>query len=497
MGTSMKRTSLGIAAVFVLLIAAPLRAATAADMVTKAPPPAATTAPVACGSLWDFIATSCPLSWYGITIYGTVDTGVTWQSHGTPFNGFLPAGVDYLISKNSNRALWGPANNAMSQSNVGAKGHEEFAPGWALVFDLRADFNPYSLQLSNGPGSLVQNAGVPLPSQSGNGDSSHAGQFYNGLGYVGVSSPTYGTLTVFRQNTLRLDGIVAYDPMGGSNAFSVIGFSGATCGAGDTEDCRMTTSLKYRVDIGQFRVAAFWQFGGYAQNNGANGAYQLQAGGDIPNLAKGALSLDAIYSHVTDAVALGLAGNPIGPSGNPLPPFLPQILTATISDDTSVMLLAKYTNGPIKLYGGYEGIQSAPPSNPQTAFTDIGGDAICLGCAAINDTNINNTAFAAHDRFFQVFWTGVKYAVTDKLDVMSGYYHYNQNNFGAGAPCDTAAKATCSGTTDAGSFAVDWRFAAKFDAYAGFMFSQVNDGLANGYLNRNTIDPTVGLRFRF
>ena len=134
---------------------------------------------------------------------------------------------------------------------------------------------------------------------------------------------------------------------------------------------------------------------------------------------------------------------------------------------------------------------------PQTAFTDVGGDAICLGCATINDTNINNTAFAAHDRFFQVFWTGAKYAVTDKLDVTGGYYHYNQNNFGAGAPCNTAAKATCSGTTDAGSFAVDWRFAAKFDAYAGFMFSQVNNGMANGYLNRNTIDPTVGLRFRF
>jgi hypothetical protein len=33
--------------------------------------------------------------------------------------------------------------------------------------------------------------------------------------------------------------------------------------------------------------------------------------------------------------------------------------------------------------------------------------------------------------------------------------------------------------------------------YAGFMFSQVNGGLANGYLNRNTIDPAVGLRFRF
>jgi hypothetical protein len=83
------------------------------------------------------------------------------------------------------------------------------------------------------------------------------------------------------------------------------------------------------------------------------------------------------------------------------------------------------------------------------------------------------------------------------LDVIGAYYHYNQNNFGAGAPCNTAAKATCSGTFDAVSFAVDWRFAAKFEAYAGFMFSQVNNGLANGYLNRNTIDPTVGLIFRF
>ena len=285
--------------------------------------------------------------------------------------------------------------------------------------------------------------------------------------------------------------------MSASNAFSPIGYQGTSCGAGNTEDCRVSTSLKYRVDVGQFRAAALWQFGGYAQNNGANGGYSFQVGGDIPNLAKGVLSLDAIYTHIIDAVSIGLSGNPLGPAGNPLPPFLPQVLTATISNDTSVTLLAKYTNGPLKLYAGYEWIQFTPPSNAQTAFTDIAGDALCLGCAAINNTNIINTAFDAHDKILQVFWTGAKYAVTDDLDVIGAYYHYNQNNFGAGAPCNTAAKATCSGTFDAVSFAIDWRFAAKFEAYVGFMFSQVNDGLANGYLNRNTIDPTVGLIFRF
>jgi hypothetical protein len=44
---------------------------------------------------------------------------------------------------------------------------------------------------------------------------------------------------------------------------------------------------------------------------------------------------------------------------------------------------------------------------------------------------------------------------------------------------------------------VDWRFAPKWDAYLGVMFTQVNGGLASGFLQRNNIAPTVGLRFRF
>jgi hypothetical protein len=88
--------------------------------------------------------------------------------------------------------------------------------------------------------------------------------------------------------------------------------------------------VKYHVDIGQFRVAALWQFGGYSLNNAATGSYQLQLGGDIANLAGGTLSLDAIGSYVRDAVSLALAGNR-------RPAVLPQALTATLSDDTSVM----------------------------------------------------------------------------------------------------------------------------------------------------------------
>ena len=97
-----------------------------------------------------------------------------------------------------------------------------------------------------------------------------------------------------------------------------------------------------------FRVAGLWQFGGYAQNNAANGAYEAQAGADISHLAGGTLSVDAIYSYVRDAVATSLTGNPTNANGLPIAPFTPQFLTATISDNTSVMALAKYTNGPSK-----------------------------------------------------------------------------------------------------------------------------------------------------
>jgi predicted porin len=344
----MKKVGVFASMIFGLAAAAHATDASADEiMATKAAPAVTTKAslqPATCSSLEDFVVTACPLTWNGITVYGTIDTGVSWRSHGAPFNGTSAVGVDYLIQKYSRGSRWDLGPNALSNSNIGIKGNEPIAPGWAFIFDLQAGFDPYSLQFSNGPHSVAQNAGVPLTNQDSYADSSRAGQFYNSVGYLGVSSP-YGTLTLFRQNSLTLDAVFAYDPMGASYAFSPIGWQGITCGGGNTENCRHSTSLKYRVDIGQFRVAALWQFGGYDLNNGSTGAYQLQLGGDIPNLAGGTLSLDAIGGYVQNAVSITLAGNT-------LPAVLPQVLTATLSNNSSVMLVGKYSNGPIKLFAG-------------------------------------------------------------------------------------------------------------------------------------------------
>jgi predicted porin len=217
------------------------------------------------------------------------------------------------------------------------------------------------------------------------------------------------------------------------------------------------------------------------------------------------LSVDAIYSYVRNSVSLSLAPGSNDANGVPIPPFLPQTLTATISDNSAMMLVARYTSGPLKLYAGYEYIRYMAPSDPQTGFTDIAGNFLCSGCTAFNNTNINNAAFGMNglgDKILQVMWVGGKYAVTENLDVIGAYYHYNQDSYfgtaaGGPAPCSTSAHAQCAGTFDAISAAVDWRFAPKWDVYLGFMFSQVNNGLASGFIQRNNIDPTAGLRFRF
>jgi len=48
-----------------------------------------------------------------------------------------------------------------------------------------------------------------------------------------------------------------------------------------------------------------------------------------------------MYIYVRDAVSLGLAPGSNSAPGMPIPPFLPQTLTATISNDTSAMLFAR------------------------------------------------------------------------------------------------------------------------------------------------------------
>jgi predicted porin len=428
------------------------------------------------------------LTWNGVTLYGLVDLGITYQNHAAPLSSTSGLGLNYLISKNSNGSYFGIGGNALSSSFVGLKGNVELTEGLSGVFNLQTGFNPWSGRLSDGLGSIVQNNGLAVGAQNSFADSAKDGQAFNVAAYAGLSSPSYGTLTYGRQSALTSDGVVNYDPMGNSGAFSLIGFQGATGGGGATENRIFDNSFKYAVNVGPFRAAAEAQlragFGGATGN-----AFQGQIGADYMGL-----SVDAIFSHVEDAITSA----PL-PVGTLLSPTLINpgngFVAGTVSDNTSFMLLAKYTIGPVKILGGYEHMQFANPKNPLlTGESIVGG--YTLG-------TVNNANFAT-DKVLQVFWGGVRYAVRPDVDLSVAYYHEEQNSFQGGTPatlnaahCSNASLAQCSGQLDAVSFVADYKFAKRFDAYAGIMWSQVSNGLSNGFLQTYSVDPTVGMRFQF
>ena len=388
----------------------------AADLPTKKE--AAPVTPVsACASVQDFFVTACPLTYKGITLYGTVDIGAGYQTHTAPFNGDSLFGVPDFIQKMNRGASGVFVPNGLSQSVIGIKAKEEFAPGWSFVGTLETGYDPDSLHLANGPRSIYDNTNVLPLNQSAWGDSSRGGQFDNSQGFVGVSNSTFGTLLAGRVNSLTLDGVNAYDPMAGSYAFSPIGFSGTTAGAGDTENARYD-GFKYRVEAGKFRFGALAQVGGYEQGNSSAAAYELQVGGDFYGL-----SLDGIFTQVKDAEALApySSAPPVGvPSG---------ALKMTQSNDTSLMLLAKYTWGGLKVYGGFEDVVQRNPSDANGATAAAtGGELTTLG----NFVGVVQKLSYTLPKTLQVYWTGARYSITPDIDLAGAYYRYHQLNYSGG-----------------------------------------------------------------
>ncbi len=435
----------------------------------KAAPPATTE--VAQTSLTDKILNGGPLTWNGITLYGTVDLGLGYQSHGTPLNDYFGPGLEYLVQKNSNRGIFSAAPNGLSQSKIGIKVEEPINDEFTAIGKLETGFNPTSGDLVDGPKSINQNNGVALGSQTSNGDSSRAGQPFQGAAYFGVASEKWGTMTLGLQNAVMADDITAYDPMAGSYAFSVIGYSGAASGFGDTQDARYDSSLKYVNKFGPVRFATQAQFNGAGKT--AISAEQFDLGTDW-----GGLSVDGIYGHVKDAISASALSS-VSTTAN--------ALGATVSDNTGMGIMAKYANGPITAFGGYEHILFSNAASPLSlGAADIGGYTL---------TSVNNTAYTTN-KTLQVTWTGLKYGFTPAFSLTGAYYHYAQNSY-AGNGCQDTSSSACSGTLNAMSMMGDYKVSSRLDVYGGTMYSHVLNGLASGYMHTNAVSPMVGARFNF
>ena len=523
-------------------LASAASSANAADLPTtneQAPAPA----PNCFSSLWAYInstAGDCPLTWGPFTVYATLDLGLGYESNGAPWSPWHANGVANFISKESYGPKWLWTPNGINQSVAGIAMRQPIADGWSLVGTLETAFDPLGFNIANGQRSLVQNNGQALLLQSYNNDSNRSGQFDNSQGFIGLSNPTYGTLVGGRVNSLPLDALISYDPMGSAYAFSAFGASSSYAGLGDSELGRSNTALKYRLQfLDNFRLAALAQIGGFNQGNGSTGLYEGQIGGDFKLFGDtpfaGTLSVDAIGAYAQNAVALStftgtcaaitkgsFKGQTACTSGIPMF-YGSDDLKATLSNNTGVFLLGKYRWRALTLSGGWEYIRQADPSDTfPNGFRTIGGfnvpgtiPSIVPGASKLWPTQwINYTAYE-NNRIANTVFIGGKYQINPELSAAAAFYYLQQNDYNSSStPCGSANttftepngnkfvvsrvnSSACAGSQDAISFRIDYQPVKRVDFYAGVMVSNVYAGLASGYPATQDIAPTAGLRVKF
>jgi hypothetical protein len=181
-------------------------------------------------------------------------------------------------------------------------------------------------------------------------------------------------------------------------------------------------------------------------------------------------------------------------------------LAAYISNNTSYNGMAKYTfefgDGKVKdkltLYAGYSHIEKAHGDYS-------GGDA--EGAYPIDvGININKATE------YSLEWAGVRYAMASGLNLVGGFYHASVNSWTIGlTPTGTqgigcsGAGLLCAGDFYEASAVADYMINKHYDVYLGLNYSEVTDGLANGFPgttvgtagSENSTTVMAGFRVRF
>jgi predicted porin len=430
------------------------------------------------------------LTFWGVTFYATLDLGYAYQTNGRPL-GNVVSGLEFVpftTTRNyTGQHISTIAHSGLEQSKIGMKFDIPVALGWNAVGRADTGVDPLTGRLSDGCSSFIQNAGVPYNLQTSNADSGRCGQTFNGQIYGGLSNKQFGTFTIGRQNTFELDGIAAYDPMGLSYAFSLLGYSGTDAGLGSTEAARWDRSAKYVYEYGPIVAGLMYGSGGSGTGMFGQG-YGAMIGGHY-----GGFSAEALYEKEHGAVNLQSSVNDA---------FGSTTLAANIADNTGWSLMAKYTfdfggypasNLPTKaapaaipgdklsFYAGYTHLTQDNPHSPVTFGQAAGGYQLTVSTTApiLPDNNAFTTT-----RLLQFYWAGVKYEFAWGLALTGAYYHASQNSFVAdNAPCIAggASKSNCAGSYDQVSFLADYFWTKHVDLYAGITYAKVQNGLASGF----------------
>ncbi len=192
-----------------------------------------------------------------VTLYGTIDTSITYVNHAAGSN-----------------SLWTLGNSSfgnLSGSRWGLKGAEDLGGGLKAIFQLENGFNPST------------------------GQSGQGGKMFGRQAFVGLTSEQIGSLTLGRQ----------YDPLvdlvQGITADNYFGSAFATAGDVDNYDnsFRVNSAVKYTTPVWYgLQAEAMYSFGGVAGATSAQQSYSAAV-----NYTNGPLAVAGGYFYAANSQA--------------------------------------------------------------------------------------------------------------------------------------------------------------------------------------------------
>jgi predicted porin len=212
-----------------------------------------------------------------VTLYGTIDTSLTYVNHAQ-----------------GSANLWALGNSSagnLSGTRWGIKGNEDLGGGLAAIFQLENGFDPSTGKLNQG------------------------GRMFGRQAYVGLASNAYGTVTLGRQ----------YDPLidlvQGITEDNYFGSAFATAGDVDNYDnsFRVNNAVKYASPVWSgFQFETMYAFGGVAGSTGSQQAYSVGAAYNTGPVSLAAGYFYAANSQATAAFRTGFTSTSDGTFDGPV-----------------------------------------------------------------------------------------------------------------------------------------------------------------------------------
>ncbi|MEA3118325.1 MAG: ral bacterial porin, family [Paraburkholderia sp.] len=336
--------------------------------------------------------------------------------------GLLDAGISYSNSASSpqGRSLVQMSNGMMQSNRWGLRGAEDLGGGLKAIFVLENGFNLTSGKLAQGGREFGRNA------------------------YAGLSSSTYGTVTLGRQNEFMYDYVsrmgMSNSNGTGGNLFAHVMDNDNLIGSGLG---RINNAVKYTsTNFSGLTVAGLYGFSNQAGAFANDRAYSLGA-----TYSNGPINAALAYTQVNNGNAALNSGGAVDAN--------------TTTADSS------FTAQRVRIFGG--GLNyTFGPANVGFVITDTKLNA-AIGFSSTGTPL--STANAAYVHFTN-YEVNAHYSLTPAL-TLGAAYTYTQGKF-------VNATNSVSPTWNQFGLLADYALSKRTDVYTGATYNHLNGGMAKG-----------------